>query len=128
MTGVFPSILKIAKIVPIHKKQSKLDYSNYRLIFLISNLEKILEKLIYNRIFKFFHDNNSIYLLQFGFRQKYSTKHALVSLTEEIRKNLGERNTACGIFVDLKKAFGTVKYDILLACGVPQGSVLGPFL
>ena len=27
-TGVFPSILKIAKVVPIHKKQSKLVYSN----------------------------------------------------------------------------------------------------
>ena len=68
-TGVFPSILKIEEVIPIHKKQSKLDYSNYRPISLLSYPEKILEKLIYSRIFKFFNDNNSIYPLQFGFRQ-----------------------------------------------------------
>ena len=114
-TGVFPSILKIAKVVPIHKKQSKLVYSNYRPISLLSNLEKILEKLMYSRIFKFLNDSNSIYPLQFGFRQKYSTTHALISLTEDIRKNLDEGNIGCGIFVDLQKAFDTVEHDILLA-------------
>ena len=40
-TGVFTSILKIAKVIPIHKKQSKLDYFNYRPISFLSNLEKI---------------------------------------------------------------------------------------
>ena len=69
-TGVFPSILKIAKVVPIHKKQSKLVYSNYHPISLLFNLDKMLEKSMYSRIFKFFNDNNSIYPLQFGFRQK----------------------------------------------------------
>ena len=113
-TGVFPSILKIAKVVHIHKKQSKLVYSNYRPISLLSNLEKILEKLMYSRIFKFLNDSNSIYPLQFGFRQKYSTTHALISLTEDIRKNLDEGNIGCGIFVDLQKAHDTVEHDILL--------------
>ena len=46
MTGVFPSVLKTAKVVPVFKKDSKLDYSNYRPISLLSNIEKILEKLI----------------------------------------------------------------------------------
>ena len=114
-TGVFPSILKIAKVVPIHKKQSKLVYSNYHPISLLSNLEKILEKLMYSRIFKFLIDNNSIYPLQLGFRQKFSTTHALVSHIKDIRKNLDEQNIGCGIFVDLQKAFDTVKHDILSA-------------
>ena len=68
-----------------------------------------------SRIFKFLNDNNSIYPLQFGFRQKFSTTHALISLTEDIRKNLDEGNIGCGIFVDLQKAFDTVEHDILLA-------------
>ena len=89
-SGIFPSILKTAKVIPVHKKDSKLDYSNYRPILLLSNIEKILERLMYNRIYKFFFDNNLIYSLQFGFRQKYSTVHALISLTENIRKNLDE--------------------------------------
>ena len=63
---------------------------------------------MYNRIFSFFFDNNLIYSLQFGSRQKYSTVHALISLTENTRKNLDEGNIGGGIFVDLQKAFDTV--------------------
>ena len=61
---------------------------------------------MYSRIFKFLNDSNSTYPLQFGFRQKYSTTHALISLTED-RKNLDEGNIGCAIFVDLEKAFDT---------------------
>ena len=50
-----------------------------------------------------------------AFRQKYCTFHALISLTKDIRKELDKGNIACGIFVDLQKAFDTVKPDILLA-------------
>ena len=52
-TGVFPTILKVAKVVPVHKKDSKLDFSNYRPVSLLSNIEKILERLIYNIIYYF---------------------------------------------------------------------------
>ena len=55
-TGVFPTILKVAKVVSVHKKESKLDFSNYRPISLLSNIEKILERLMYNRIYKFFSE------------------------------------------------------------------------
>ena len=53
MTGVFPSVLKTAKVVPVFKKDSKLDYSNYRPISLLSNIAKILEKLMYKRLYTF---------------------------------------------------------------------------
>ena len=69
----------------MHKKDSKLDFSIYRPNSPLSNIEKNVGRLLYNRIYKFFSDNNLIYSLQFGFRQKYSTVHAL---TESIRKNL----------------------------------------
>ena len=66
-------------------------------------------------MYNFFHDNNLIYPLQFGFKKKYSTVHALISLTENIRKNLDKGNIGCGIFVNLQKAFDTVEHDILLS-------------
>ena len=112
-SGVFPSILKTAKVIPVHKKDSKLDFSNYCPISLLSNIEKNLGRLMYNRICKFFSDNNLIYPLQFGFRQKYSTVQSLGSLTESIRKNLDEGNLGCGIFIDLQKAVDTAEHDIL---------------
>ena len=111
-TGVFPSGLKIAKVIPIHKKESKLKRSNYRPISL-SNLDKILEKLMHNRIYEFLEKYKLIYPLQFGFQQHYSTSYALLNLTESIMKALDEGNSACGIFVDLEKAFDTVDHNIL---------------
>ena len=69
---------------------------------------------MYTRIFKFFNNNNLFYPLQFGFRQNYSTAHALISLTETIRKYLDEGKFACGIFVDLQNAFDTIEHNILL--------------
>ena len=45
---------------------------------------------MYNRIHKFFSENN-IYPLQFGFRKQYSTFHALISFTEDIKKNLDKK-------------------------------------
>ena len=77
MAGVFPSVLKTAKVVPVFKKDSKLDSSNYFPILLLSNNEKILEKLMYKRLYSFLNNNNIIYNIQFGFRQQYSTSRAL---------------------------------------------------
>ena len=110
-----PSVLKTAKVVPVFKKDSKLDYRNYRPISLLSNIEKILEKLMYKRLHTFLNNNNVIYNLQFGFRQQYPTSHALINITENIRKVLDDGNIGCGIFVDLQKAFDTADHQILLA-------------
>ena len=66
-SGVFISALKIDKVVPVHRKDSKLDFSNYQPISFLSNLDKIMEKLMYKGIFKFFNDNNLFYPLRFGF-------------------------------------------------------------
>ena len=74
MNGVFPSVLKTAKVVPVYKKDSKLDYSNCHPILLFSNIERILEKL--KRLYTLLNNNNVIHNLQFGFRQQYSTSHA----------------------------------------------------
>ena len=88
MIGVFPSTIKTAKVVPIFKKDSKLDYSSYLPISLLSHIEKILEKPMHKRFYTFLNNNNIIYNLQFGFKQQYSTSHALINITENIRKAL----------------------------------------
>ena len=86
-TGVFPSVLKTAKVVTVFKKDSKLDHSNYCPISLLSNIEKIFEKLMYKRLYTFLNKNNVIYNQQFGFRQQYSTSHTLINITENIKKS-----------------------------------------
>ena len=114
LTGQYIDKLKLSRIIPIFKKGSRLAVSDYRLISLLSNLNKIMEKLIFKRIYEFLEKYNCFYDLQFGFRSKHSTVHALISITESIRSALDENKYVCGIFVDLQKAFDTVKHDILL--------------
>ena len=111
--GVFPDILKTAKVTPLHKKNSKLDFSNYRPISLLSVFSKVYEKLVYKRIYSYLDKHNFIYNKQFGFRSNYSTNHALVSITEHIRELIDTGHYACGVFVDLEKAFDTVNHKIL---------------
>ena len=113
-TGVHPDLLKTARVIPVFKKGSRLLVSNYRPISLLSNLNKILEKLMFKRVYDYLERNNAIYRLQFGFRSKHSTTHALIDITETIRKALDDKKLACGIFVDLQKAFDTVNHEILI--------------
>ena len=118
MIGVFPSVLKTANVVPVFKKDSKLAYSNYCPISLLSNIEKKYLKNLWLytlRLYTFLNNNNIIYDLQFGFRQQCSTSHALTNITENIRKALDDENIGCGVFVDLLKAFDTIDHQILLA-------------
>ena len=113
-TGTHPDKLKHANVIPIFKEGSRLIISNYRPISLLSNLNKIFEKIMYKRIYAFLEKHNILYDLQFGFRAKHSTTHALINITEKIRSALDSGKVACGIFIDLQKAFDTVNHDILL--------------
>ena len=90
-----------------------MNFANYRPISLLSVFSKIHEKLIYKRIYSYLDKNNLIYKKQFGFRSNYSTNHALISITESIRKLLDSGLYVCGIFIDLEKAFDTVNHKIL---------------
>ena len=79
---------------------------------LLSNVNKEIGRLIYNRLYNFLEMNSVIYDLQFGFRKKYSTSH-LIHLTNKIREQLGSVNFVCRTFADFKKAFEIVDHDIL---------------
>ena len=50
-SGIFPDRLKYAKVIPIHKKGPSTDPSNYRPISLLSVFSKILEKVMYRRLY-----------------------------------------------------------------------------
>ena len=113
-TGTFPTLLKTVKVIPIHKKDSKLDFTNYRPLSPLSNLDKTLERLIHSTSSAFLSIKDIIYHLQFGFCQKYSTSLALIHLTESIKEALDQGKCGCGIFVDFQKAFGTVDHNIAL--------------
>lgn len=166
-SGIFPDALKVAEVLPFHKKGSKLDPNNYRPISLLPTFSKIFEKLIKTRLIKFLSKTNFFNEKQFGFREGKSTEDALLKLCSEINLGLDQVLFTAALFIDISKAFDTVCHNLLLeklfsigvrgfmhdwfssylsnriqrvkidnhfsssmliSCGVPQGSVLGPLL
>ena len=113
--GVFPNSMKHADTVPLFKSKNKTDCNNYRPISLLITMSKLLEKVMYNRTLQFLDKHQLLYISQYGFRKKHSCSDAIMELTSEILKNK-ENNlyTAC-VFLDLSKAFDTLKPEILLS-------------
>ena len=112
--GNFPDKLKCATVIPIHKKGAYNDPSKYRPISLLSLFGKLFEKLMFKRLYEYLDNLNTFYPLQFGFRERHSTNHALISMTESIKNTIDNGSYGCGVFIDLKKAFDTVNHSIRL--------------
>ncbi len=112
--GVFPDMLKSAKIRPIHKAESRKLLTNYRPISILSPISKILERIVFNQLITFLSANNILYKYQFGFRKNHSTELALVEISDLIYKALDSSEFFFSLYLDLSKAFDTVNFDILL--------------
>ena len=113
-TGIFPDVLKFAKIIPLHKKGDVNLISNYRPISLLPTISKIVERAIYNQLFIYFTGNNLLSEQQYGFRAKHSTELAAIKLVDYINKEMDNKHTPVNIYIDLSKAFDTINYEILL--------------
>ena len=105
----------MAKVVPVFKKGDAEIRSNYRPISLLLISSKIFKKLVYKRLYSFVTCNKIIYPLQFGFQENHLIDHALISMTETIRRSLDNKKNGCAVFIDLQKAFDTVNHKVLLA-------------
>ena len=110
LEGVFPSKLKNAKVVPVHK----VDIENYRPISLLSAFSKIFEKVMYARVYDFLSHNNILNENQFGFRRGRSCEQALLTAQNEILKSLSKKQMSLLLLIDFSKAFDMVDHDILL--------------
>ena len=113
-TGMYPTKLKMAKIIPIFKAEDNTKANNYRPISLLSNFNRIFEKLVFSRMESFIEQKDILSPSQFGFRKAHSTQHAILDIVSTIQDNMGKRLFSCGVFIDLKKAFDTVDHKILL--------------
>ncbi len=113
-TGIFPNKLKIAKIMPIYKKDDETLFTNYRPISLLPVISKIFEKTIFKQLYKFLNDNKLLYNSQYGFRECHSTDYASLELVDRITLGMDNINTPVNIFLDLSKAFDTLDHHILI--------------
>ena len=125
--GIFPTKLKCAKVIPLHKGGSTTEITNYRPISLLSCFSKIYEKVMHSRIIKFINDNNVLYKSQYGFRAGHSCEHALLEAQNKINKALERKQIAVLLLIDFSKAFDMVDHGILL-CKLEHYGVRGSYL
>lgn len=110
----WPDSLKSAEIVPIYKANEKNKTHNYRPISLISNIAKILEKIIHSRLYNFIINNKIISENQYGFLKNMGTRDAFSNITNIVYNNLDKGIPIIVAFLDLAKAFDTVNHRLLL--------------
>ena len=128
--GILPENLKIAEVSSIYKKDEELLLTNYRPISVLPCFSKLLERIMYNCLFKYLSENSILYEKQFGFQLSFSTEHAILLLVNQLYQSFDEKKFTLGIFIDLSKAFDTVDHKILtkkLELYGIKGSKLGWF-
>ena len=109
-TKIVPDCIKVAKVTPLHKKNSKLDVGNYRPVSVLSSLSKILEKAVHLQVEAHCKRYQLLYQLQSGFRGNYSTDTCLIYLHDLIRKEVSNGNVVGILLLDVQKAFDSVDH------------------
>ena len=114
-TGKCPNSLKIAKVIPIFKKDDPSLLTNYRHnCYFLYSISIFFRKIIYKRLYLFLNVNNLLIPNQFGFRKGHSTDYAIIQLLDKITESFANQEHIIGVFMDLSKAFDTIDHDILI--------------
>ena len=87
-TGIFPDLMKLAEVVPLYKSKSRENETNYRPISLPTTMSKVVEKVVYERVYQFLVKTGQICETQYGFRPKHSCEHAIAQVIGSTLKNL----------------------------------------
>ena len=112
--GIVPDAMKLAKVIPIFKAKSKESFNNYRPISLLSNISKVLEKVVHKRLYSFLTRCDILCDKQYGFRPNRSTLDAVTDLTCDVLSSLDRNDMCLSVYLDLSKAFDTINHKILL--------------
>ena len=114
LEGKFPDMMKLAEIVPLYKSKEMYLLNNYRPISLLITISKLLEKIMYARTYSFLQTTGQLYESQYGFRKGHSCEYAISELISVILKNKEANRYTISLFLDLSKAFDSLKHNTLL--------------
>ena len=111
-TEVFPDDLKLAEIVPLHKKGNNMLKENYRPVSVLAVFDKIFENIIADQMTDFFKMKYNDLLC--AYRKNYGSCHILINLLESWKLALDQKKIVGTLLMDLSKAFDCVPHGLLL--------------
>ena len=111
--GIFPDLMKCAEVITLHKGKEYDLVVNYQPISLLITVSKVLEKLIYSRVYNFLKKKNKLYNSQYGFRSHHLCKHAITELISHVLQSKNDEMHSVALFLDLSKAFDTLNHNVL---------------
>ena len=114
MQSKFPTNWKFSKVIPLHKKESKLLMKNYRPVAILSPFSKILEKVAYEQLYNYFSLNKIFHPDLHGYRQHRSTQTALMTMYDRWVKAAAAGQVSGAVLLDLSAAFDLVDPVILI--------------
>ena len=113
--GVFPDVLKVARVVPILKSGNSRIVGNYRLISILHTLSKIIEKIMKSRVSSYLKKEDIMSKEQYDFRSGLSTSDAILEFTDRCTVNSDNKLFTIAVYLDLSKAFDTVDRNIMVS-------------
>ena len=102
-TGEIPVNLKSAKVMPIYKKNSKMEAGNYRPISILNTISKLFERIVYLQLNTYLQTHQLLYEHQSGFRSSYSTETCLISLTDFLKQEQDKGNYIGMVLLGLRR-------------------------
>ena len=112
--GIFPDSWKVATVVPIPEGGCKSQVTNLRPISLLPQPGKILEKLLHTQLSNYMETEGLFSAYQHGFRREHSTIGAIYQLLERVNINMDKCTPTLVVYIDFRKAFDCVQFDLLL--------------
>ena len=124
---VQPSLWKIARVIPILKKQSHSGAKNYRPVSLLSVVSKVMEKIVNTAIINHLEHKKALSIHLYGFRQGLSTSDLLTSLNHSWFSKVNRGGAVRVLAVDIAGAFDKVSHRGVLHKAASYG-ITGPLL
>ena len=87
---------------------------DYRSISILPVLSKVLERAVHKQLYHYLQLHKILSPYQYGFRKNNSTEFVALSFAEALRRNMDQSCLTGAVFIDLRKAFDTVRHGLLL--------------